>query len=99
LYLGKREDKLGIRGSSTCSITFEDCPVPEENVLGDHGMGFIYAMKVLGEWKKVFARDVTAIIGIHCIEIQRNDDLWGSFLENKIREKMCRRKKPICYNY
>lgn len=40
LALGKKEDKLGIRGSSTCSLIFEDCKVPKENLLGKTGMGF-----------------------------------------------------------
>ncbi|XP_049943103.1 short-chain specific acyl-CoA dehydrogenase, mitochondrial [Schistocerca serialis cubense] len=47
LELGKKEDKLGIRGSSTCSLIFEDCSVPEENVLGELGMGFKIAMMTL----------------------------------------------------
>lgn len=40
LELGKKEDKLGIKGSSTCSLIFEDCSVPKENVLGGLGQGF-----------------------------------------------------------
>lgn len=40
LELGKKEDKLGIRGSSTCSLIFEDCSVPEKNLLGEPGLGF-----------------------------------------------------------
>lgn len=40
LELGKKEDKLGIRGSSTCSLIFEDCSVPKENLLGEPGFGF-----------------------------------------------------------
>ncbi|XP_043482150.1 short-chain specific acyl-CoA dehydrogenase, mitochondrial [Leptopilina heterotoma] len=47
LSLGKKEDKLGIRGSSTCSLIFEDCPVPVENMLGEPGMGFKIAMMTL----------------------------------------------------
>ncbi|XP_058790347.1 short-chain specific acyl-CoA dehydrogenase, mitochondrial isoform X2 [Phymastichus coffea] len=47
LSLGKKEDKLGIRGSSTCSLIFEDCPVPSENLLGEPGMGFKIAMMML----------------------------------------------------
>jgi butyryl-CoA dehydrogenase len=46
---GKKEDKLGIRGSSTCSLIFEDCAIPKENVLGELGMGFKIAMKTLDE--------------------------------------------------
>lgn len=49
LSLGKKEDKLGIRGSSTCSLIFEDCKVPSENLLGELGLGFKIAMMTLGK--------------------------------------------------
>jgi len=49
LSLGKKEDKLGIRGSSTCNLIFEDCELPKEYVLGSLGMGFKIAMKTLDE--------------------------------------------------
>lgn len=45
--LGKKEDKLGIRGSSTCSLIFEDCQIPKENLLGEPGLGFKIAMQTL----------------------------------------------------
>ncbi|XP_050525935.1 short-chain specific acyl-CoA dehydrogenase, mitochondrial-like isoform X2 [Daktulosphaira vitifoliae] len=45
--VGKKENKSGIRGTSTCNLIFENCPVPEENILGELGKGFNYAMKVL----------------------------------------------------
>lgn len=48
LSLGKKEDKLGIRASSTCSLIFEDCAVPKESLLGEPGLGFKIAMKTLG---------------------------------------------------
>lgn len=44
---GKPEDKLGIRGSNTCEVHFEDTPVPIENVLGEVGGGFKVAMNIL----------------------------------------------------
>jgi alkylation response protein AidB-like acyl-CoA dehydrogenase len=44
---GKKENKLGMRASETAEMVFEDCRVPEENVLGNLGEGFIQAMKVL----------------------------------------------------
>ncbi len=44
---GKLEDKLGIRGSATCQIMFEDTPVPKANMLGDIGDGFKVAMVTL----------------------------------------------------
>lgn len=45
--LGKKEDKLGIRASSTCQLIFEDCIIPKENMLGKPGNGFIIAMQTL----------------------------------------------------
>jgi butyryl-CoA dehydrogenase len=45
--LGKREDKLGIRASSTCTVTFEDCKIPKDCLLGKEGEGFKVAMTTL----------------------------------------------------
>ncbi|XP_026473317.1 short-chain specific acyl-CoA dehydrogenase, mitochondrial [Ctenocephalides felis] len=47
LTVGKKEDKLGIRASSTCSLIFEDCILSKENLLGELGMGFKIAMMTL----------------------------------------------------
>lgn len=47
LSLGKKEDKLGIRGSSTCNLIFEECKIPKENLLGQPGEGFKVAMMSL----------------------------------------------------
>ena len=47
--VGKKEDKLGIRASSTCELIFEDCIVPEANVLGDVGKGYKVAIETLNE--------------------------------------------------
>ncbi|WP_039766510.1 acyl-CoA dehydrogenase family protein [Caldicellulosiruptor sp. F32] len=44
-YFGKKEDKMGIRASSTTELVFENCKVPKENLLGREGTGFIIAMK------------------------------------------------------
>jgi hypothetical protein len=44
---GKKENKLGVRASETASIIFEDCFVPNENLLGERGRGFVNAMQIL----------------------------------------------------
>uniref|UniRef100_A0A669EYX3 Acyl-CoA dehydrogenase family, member 9 n=1 Tax=Oreochromis niloticus TaxID=8128 RepID=A0A669EYX3_ORENI len=44
---GKPEDKLGIRGSNTCELSFDNVPVPVENVIGEIGGGFKIAMNIL----------------------------------------------------
>lgn len=45
--VGKKEDKMGIRGSDTHSLMFQDVKVPKENRIGEDGFGFKFAMKVL----------------------------------------------------
>jgi alkylation response protein AidB-like acyl-CoA dehydrogenase len=47
--VGKKEDKLGIRASSTCELIMEDCRVPKENVLGEVGKGYKIAIETLNE--------------------------------------------------
>src|SRR5215212_5187046 len=47
--VGKKEDKLGIRASSTCELILEDCRVPLENVLGEPGKGYKIAIETLNE--------------------------------------------------
>lgn len=45
--IGEHEKKMGIRGSSTCELIFENCRIPKENLLGREGRGFGIAMKTL----------------------------------------------------
>ena len=47
--VGKKEDKLGIRASSTCELIFEDCRVPRANILGEVGKGYKTAIETLNE--------------------------------------------------
>lgn len=47
--VGKKEDKLGIRASSTCELLFEDCRVPHDNLLGERGKGYKVAIDTLNE--------------------------------------------------
>ena len=46
-HVGTLENKMGIRGSTTAELVFDDCVVPEENVLGEVGLGFIVALTAL----------------------------------------------------
>jgi butyryl-CoA dehydrogenase len=47
--VGKKEDKLGIRASSTCELIFENCEIPKTNVLGEVGKGYKIAIETLNE--------------------------------------------------
>jgi alkylation response protein AidB-like acyl-CoA dehydrogenase len=47
ISVGNKENKLGIRGSDTHSVMFQDVKVPKENRIGDDGFGFVFAMKTL----------------------------------------------------
>lgn len=49
ITIGKPDVKMGLRGSYTAQVILEDCIVPEENVIGEVGMGYINALKILGE--------------------------------------------------
>lgn len=47
--IGKKEDKLGIRASSTCSLILDNCKVPKENIIGEIGKGYKLAIETLNE--------------------------------------------------
>jgi acyl-CoA dehydrogenase len=47
--VGAEDKKMGLRGSHSSQIIFEDCEVPEENVIGEVGMGYVSALTILGE--------------------------------------------------
>ena len=47
--VGRKEDKTGIRASSTCELILEDCRVPKENILGEVGKGYKIAIETLNE--------------------------------------------------
>jgi alkylation response protein AidB-like acyl-CoA dehydrogenase len=47
--IGKKEDKLGIRASSTCELVLEDCEIPADSVLGEVGKGYKIAIETLNE--------------------------------------------------
>jgi len=49
LTIGKNEDKMGLKASSTCAIHFDDMKVPAKNILGKEGQGYKYAISILNE--------------------------------------------------
>ena len=65
--LGKKEDKLGIRASSTCELVFRDCVVPAANVLGEPGKGYKIAIETLNEGR----------IGIGAQMLGLAEGAWG----------------------
>lgn len=58
---GKKENKMGIRGSCTRELIFEDCHIPKENILSRRGMGFIVAMKTLDRTRPGVASQAVGI--------------------------------------
>jgi alkylation response protein AidB-like acyl-CoA dehydrogenase len=67
LSVGRKEDKLGIRASSTCELVFDNCLVPEENVLGVPGRGYKIAIETLNEGR----------IGIGAQMLGLAEGAWG----------------------
>ncbi len=61
LTVGKKEDKLGIRASSTCELVFEDCFVPSENVLHEPGKGYTIAIETLNEGRIAIGAQMVGI--------------------------------------
>ena len=65
--LGKKEDKLGIRASSTCELVFQDCVVPGDQMLGELGKGYRIAIETLNEGR----------IGIGAQMLGLAEGAWG----------------------
>ncbi len=59
--VGKKEDKLGIRASSTCELILEDCRVPKSNVLGEPGKGYKVAIETLNEGRIGIGAQMTGL--------------------------------------
>ena len=58
---GKKENKMGIRGSTTRELIFEDCRIPKENLIAREGMGFMVAMKTLDKSRPGVASQAVGI--------------------------------------
>jgi alkylation response protein AidB-like acyl-CoA dehydrogenase len=65
--VGRKEDKLGIRASSTCELIFDNCEIPEENLLGEPGKGYKIAIETLNEGR----------IGIGAQMLGLAEGAWG----------------------
>lgn len=59
--VGKKEDKLGIRASSTCELIFDNCRVPRENVMGEIGKGYKIAIETLNEGRIAIGAQMTGL--------------------------------------
>ena len=59
--IAKKEKKLGIKASSTCVITFDDVKIPKENLLGEKGQGYKYAISLLNEGRIGIAAQMTGL--------------------------------------
>ncbi len=59
--VGKKEDKLGLRASSTCELLFDNCFVPDENVLGQVGHGYRIAIETLNEGRIAIGAQMVGI--------------------------------------
>ncbi|TAM84021.1 MAG: acyl-CoA dehydrogenase [Acidobacteria bacterium] len=61
LTVGRKEDKLGIRASSTCELLLEDCRVPKQDVLGQPGRGYKVAIETLNEGRIGIAAQMVGV--------------------------------------
>jgi len=59
--VGKKEDKLGIRASSTCELTLDNCRVPKRNVVGEVGKGYKIAIETLNEGRIAIGAQMTGL--------------------------------------
>ena len=83
--VGKKEDKLGIRGSDTHSIMFTNVKIPKENRIGDEGFGFKFAMKVLSGGRIGIAAQALGIAsGAYelCLKYVKERKAFGTEIKN-----------------
>ena len=80
LIIGKKENKLGMRASDTTQLSFENCKVPAENLLGEEGMGFIQFNESSGRWKNfnccLFSWISTRLPGCFIKIFSREKTVW-----------------------
>ena len=81
--IGKKEDKTGIRASSTCELMFENCRVPKENVVGEVGKGYKIAIETLNEGRiGIGAQMIGVARGAleHALAYTKERKQFGSFV-------------------
>ena len=59
--VGKKERKLGIKGSPTCQVHFDDCRIPSDRLIGEQGKGFTYAMQAFDHTRLVVGAQAVGI--------------------------------------
>lgn len=62
IHIGKHEDKMGTRGISACEVTFEDCKVPKENILGQEGQGLKIAFQTLDRTRPLVGSSAVGLL-------------------------------------
>lgn len=87
LSYGKEENKLGIRASVTTELVFEDCKVPQENLMGREGMGFIYTMRNFDR-----ARPGVGAIGLGIAQGAYEDTLEYAYTHDLLNNQYIARK-------
>src|SRR5438270_21721 len=83
LQIGKKEDKLGIRASSTCEVILDNAAVPECNVLGERGKGYKIAIETLNEGRIGIAAQMTGLAAgalKHAVSYARQRKQFGKSL-------------------
>ena len=78
--VGKKEDKLGIRASSTCELLFDNCRVPAENVLGEIGKGYRIAIETLNEGRIGIAAQMLGLASgawLHAVKYRQERRQFG----------------------
>jgi butyryl-CoA dehydrogenase len=81
--VGREEDKLGIRGTSTCELFFEDCKVPKENLVGELNRGFKVAMVTLDSGRIAVAAQAVGIAQAaldEALKYSKERKAFGKFL-------------------
>lgn len=87
--VGKHEDKMGSTAIHSCEVVFEDCVVPEENLVGEEGEGFLIAGRLFGETRYITAsRAIGLARGVldYTVEFVKENKINSELTNSKIAE-------------